>query len=184
VSRKFSTSARMPRSYREGLLEPQSRLQNVLFRNIAENRAFNVHVFQTVISDGVGIATLYLSPDMNTGSSGVFRTSRYRVPTEIVPQTTLDSFLQLLNVSKIKLIKIDIESFEYEAILDAPSVLGSDIIEYIALELHPDILRQRGKSETELLDFLAAHGYTQQKEFGPLVFGKNVIGTILSLSQN
>lgn len=155
-------------------VEPQSRLQSVLFRNIAENGAFNLQVFQRVLADSAGVATLSLSPDMNTGSSGVFRTARYRVPSEQVPQTTLATFLGLLSVERIKLMKMDVEGFEYEVVLGSKDVFRSGRIEYIALELHPQFLERRGKSESDILAFLHECGYVVQPGFGTLVLKRTV----------
>ncbi len=156
-------------------IEPQSRLQGVLFRNIAENSAYNMHVIQSAISDGIGTATLSLAPDMNTGSSGIFRGTRYRNPTEIVPQTTLEKLLDFLKLDRIKLMKMDIESFEYEAILGSPAVFEQNRIENIALELHPSILKRRGKSESAIVGFLERNGYRRNEDHRTLVFTKNLV---------
>jgi FkbM family methyltransferase len=142
-------------------VEPQSRLQAILFRNIAENAAHNVHVFQRAIGDAVGIATLCITPDVNTGASGLFRMTRYKLPTESVPQTTLTNLLKLLNLPRIKLMKIDIEGFEYEAVLGSRELFEQGVIEHLALELHPHILKARGKREADILDFLTASGYVR-----------------------
>ncbi len=84
-------------------IEPQSRLQGILFRNISENAAYNIHVFQKAISDSVGMATIFLIPDMNTGGSGMFQCTKYKNPTEVIPQTTLSELLSLLRLDRIKL---------------------------------------------------------------------------------
>lgn len=153
-------------------IEPQSRLQRVIIRNISENNAYNVNIFQRAISDRVGTAILFLTPDMNTGSSGIFQTAKYKNPTETVLQTTLSEILGLLNLDKIKLMKIDVEGFEYEAILGSKHIFESNIIENIALELHPEILQQRGKSESDILDFLKENGYEQNSEYKTLILSK------------
>jgi FkbM family methyltransferase len=153
-------------------IEPQSRLQSVLFRNIAENGVYNVHLFQRAISDSTGMATLSLAPDVNTGSSGLFRTTKYRVPTEIVPQTTLSNLLKLLRMGRVRLMKVDVEGFEYEVILGSKQVFEDGFIENIALELHPTILARRGKSGDEILQFLLSHGYRQNHGYRNLVLSK------------
>ena len=154
-------------------IEPQSRLQAVLFRNILENTAYNINVFQRAVSDSEGIATISLAPDTNTGSSGMFRVTKYKNPTEDVLQITLSRFIGLLNIDRIKLIKIDIESFEYEAILGSKDIFEQNIIENIALELHPHILEARGKSGSEILEFLHAAGYRENTNYRNLVLSKN-----------
>jgi FkbM family methyltransferase len=132
-------------------IQPQSRLQEVLARNIRENDALNIDVIQRAISDDHGVATLSLSPDMNTGSSGIFRTTRYGVPTQDVLQTTLERLFQLLSLRSVRLMKIDIEGFQYEAALGSCDVFRAGIIEYLALELHPTSLSRRGKRELAVI---------------------------------
>lgn len=155
-------------------VEPQSRLQSVIFRNIAENGAFNVHTFQAAIADTTGTASLSLLPDMNTGGSGLFRMTNYAVPTETIPSMTLSRFCNLLSVDRIRLMKIDVEGFEYEAILGSKELFAGNLIENIALELHPSILSKRGKSEQEILDFLVANGYEKNTTAGTLIMQKRL----------
>ena len=153
-------------------IEPQSRLQGVLARNVRENGALNIDVIQCAISDVSGVATLSISPDMNTGSSGLFRATRYGVPTQDVLQTTLDRLLKHLSVRSVRLMKMDIEGFEYEAVLGSPDVFRNGVIEYLALELHPTILDRRGKRDKDIVDFLNECGYQRDKRFETLVLAK------------
>ena len=153
-------------------IEPQTRLQSVLLRNILENQAFNIYVFRYAISDSKDVATMSLSPDVNTGSSGLFRVTKYKTKTELVPQITLKDFLGLLNLGNIKLMKIDVESYEYEAILGSKEIFQSDIIENIALELHPSILKMRNKEASNILSFLESCGYTKNSSYSNLLMSK------------
>lgn len=153
-------------------IEPQTRLQNVIFRNMLENQSFNIHVFQRAISDKENIVNLSLSPDMNTGSSGLLQLTKYKTKTQLVPQMTLESFLSLLNISKVKLMKIDVEGFEYEAILGSRKVFEDNIIENIALELHLSILEIRNRKPTDILDFLENCGYKKNNFYSNLVMSK------------
>jgi len=154
-------------------IEPQSRLQSVLFRNIFENDAYNVHVFQRAISDEIGRATLSLAPDMNAGSSGLFRSTKYKNPTECVPQMRLNDLFDLLRLNTVRLIKIDIEGLEYEAILGSREIFEKRIIENIALELHPSLLKLRGKSEQPILSFLESVDYKINEEHPNLILSKS-----------
>ena len=150
-------------------VEPQSRLQAVISRNLAENRLDNVRVVQTAVADRVGSALLSLSPDINSGSSGLFRTARYRCPTERVDQTTLDELVERFDLAPIKLMKIDIEGFEYEAVLGSKALFRRGAVEYIALELHPTILERRGKPLAEIVAFLHHCGYEPDGRFETLI---------------
>ncbi len=68
---------------------------------------------------------------------------------------------------------MDIEGFEYEAILGSKSIFERNIVENIALELHPTILERRKKSQTEILAFLENHGYKKNEEYSTLILSKN-----------
>lgn len=155
-------------------IEPQSRLQGVIFRNILENNSYNIEVLQRAISNEIGMATISLSPDMNTGSSGLFRTTKYRNPTEIVPQITLIELIRTHRIEKIRLMKMDIEGLEYEAILGSRDIFENAIIENIALELHPSTLKQRRKSELDILSFLKNCGYYRNEEHETLILSKRL----------
>jgi hypothetical protein len=62
--------------------------------------------------------------------------------------------------------KIDIEGFEYEALLGSPRVFQQHRIRALALELHPHILAARGKDAGEITAMLANAGYTRTETFG------------------
>jgi len=151
-------------------IEPQSRLQSILLKNIGLNESFNVLVCQAVIADVEKVAELHLSPDMNTGSSGLYRSSKYSVPTEIVRQITLEQLFDTYKIGKAKLIKIDVESYEYELILGSKKLFQSGTIKNIALELHPTILASRNLSEIPIIKFLTDCGYTVNSKYKNLIY--------------
>ena len=153
-------------------IEPQSRLQPVIFRNMLENHVRNMTVSQLAISDNVGMATLFLLPDMNIGGSGLFKAPRYSVATETIPQTTLSRFLGSLKIDSVDLLKMDIEGFEYEAILGSREVFENGMIRHIALETHPALLERRGKPERDILQFLERAGYQRNESCPTMVYSK------------
>lgn len=155
-------------------VEPQSRLQTVILKNLAANGIGNASVFQLAISDSNGLAELSLPPDINTGHSALFRKTRYRNPTETVPVRTLAGFLDLLKLDRIKLLKMDIEGFEYEAIFGSKDMFRCGIIENIMLELHPSLLRRRGKEEKDILDFLGECGYERDAQYKCMVLSRRI----------
>lgn len=162
-------AARVGRTGTVLCVEPQSRLQPVIFRNLSENNATRVRVFQCAVADADGFAKLSLPPDMNTGHGALFQKTRYRNPTEIVPQQTLNGFLAMLSIGPIRLMKIDVEGFEYEVVLGSRDVFEHGQIEHIALELHPTLLTRRGRNEQDILDFLAACGYERNTVYRNLI---------------
>jgi len=150
-------------------VEPQGRLHGVLIRNIAENQAYNMHLCQLAIAGRSGMASLALAPDMNTGASGLIRMTRYRTPVELVPQVTLRELFDRFALRRVRLLKMDIEGSEYDAILGSPSVFQDGLIENLALELHPEALQRQGRTADEILAFLAEHGYRPAPRFSNLV---------------
>lgn len=151
-------------------IEPQSRLRAVVEENIRLNGLNNVVLYQTAISDAEGVADLYLTPDVNTGASGLTRQNRYAVPTQPVPTTTLANVLATAGVEKIDLMKMDIEGFEYEAIMGSKDLFRGGRVRAIALELHLDLIRGRGHDPDELVRFLHGCGYRMDRSTGKRVF--------------
>lgn len=56
-------------------------------------------------------------------------------------------------------LKLDVEGFEYDALLGAQSLLDTEPPDVIVLEVHPPELREYGHSAEDVLDLLAAHQY-------------------------
>jgi len=151
-------------------IEPQTRLQNIINKNIKLNRISNVELFQLCISNKVGKEVIYLSPELNTGSSGVLKKQKYKVATENVDSMTLEDLIDKLQIKKVNLIKIDIEGSEYEAILGSKKLFEDKIIKNIALELHPKFLKKRNLDIDHIVNFLNEAGYKINKEFKNLVY--------------
>ena len=68
---------------------------------------------------------------------------KYKNPKEVVEMTTLEKLFENEKIKNIKLMKIDIEGLEYEAILGSQDLFKQNVIENIALELHPSIIEKR-----------------------------------------
>jgi FkbM family methyltransferase len=149
-------------------VEPQSRLQDVIRENVRLNGLSNVTLEQAAVSDADGDAELYLAPDLNTGASGLARQTNYAVPTQRVRTTTLAKLVA--GVNRIDLMKMDIEGFEYEAILGSKELFRDGVVRAFALELHPPVIRGRGLDPDELVRFLTGCGYREDRSTGNAVF--------------
>ena len=85
-------------------IEPQKRLQSVLQRNLIRNGvADRIRLLAVAISDKSGEATFHLAPDTNTGSSGLARTTAYRVKTDSVPLLRLADALDAFQIDRVDL---------------------------------------------------------------------------------
>ena len=144
-------------------VEPQSRLQDVLRRNLALN-GVTADILPVAISDREGEARLFLAPDTNNASSGLAPSTRYRVPSEAVRQTTLARLLAERGVERPALVKMDIEGFEHEAIFGSADLFRRRLLPRLLLELHDHALARRGHAPDAIPRFLADCGYRQDPE--------------------
>lgn len=151
-------------------VEPQARLGPVLAENFRLNGVANIVIEATAISDTAGTQTMYLTPDLNTGASGLERVTKYRVPTQQVGTTTLSELFRRHGIDRADLVKMDIEGFEHEAVFGSPELFEQRRIRAFALEIHPSILRQRGHDPFALHEFLSRCGYRTDPDAANLVY--------------
>jgi FkbM family methyltransferase len=140
-------------------IEPQERLLPVITQNLRLNGFEWATIANVAVSDSPGVVELHLAPNINTGGSGLHRQYRYRVPTQQTAAQTLAQILDEQNLERVDLMKMDIEGFEYEALLGSPSVFAQHRVRTLALELHPRILEQRQQNAADITGMLTQHGY-------------------------
>jgi FkbM family methyltransferase len=151
-------------------IEPQERLLPVIAENLRLNGVEWVSVWNVAVTNSSGLATIHLTPDMNTGASGLSRSAKYRVPTQQVATRTLAQLLDYEGLTHVDLMKVDIEGFEYEALLGSPEVFGQHRVQVLALELHPTILANRNKDVEDITKMLAGCDYKMTDACGNTVW--------------
>jgi len=151
-------------------IEPQSRLMPILKKNIEINGATNIKLVQAAITDSIGLKKLYISPDTNTGSTSFARPTRYKLPVEVVETLTLSKLFESSNIFEAELVKMDVEGWEFEAILGSSELFRDHRVNTIALELHPNIIRKRNLDPNTIFKFLIDCGYRIDERFDNLVF--------------
>ena len=147
-------------------IEPQHRLLPVIEENVRLNNVPNVTLVNVAIGDKPGTVEMQLTPSTNNGGSGFGRRTRYKLPTQPVMMQTLAQALDVQTATKIDLMKVDIEGFEYEALLGSPQVFEQQRIKALALELHPTLLSGRGKDAGDIEAMLKRCGYRCEETFG------------------
>ncbi|SDL84616.1 FkbM family methyltransferase [Chryseobacterium taihuense] len=119
-------------------------IQNVTLEHLAVSSETGfLEIFYNDTYDNAGMASSYL-PDYTTK--------------EIVQSIDLDSYVRSKNLSKIDLIKIDIEGGEYSALLGMSEVLNN-FKPKIIIEINHVALKNSGHSEEEIKDFFSAKNY-------------------------
>ncbi len=151
-------------------IEPQRRLLPVIEENLRLNGLSNVSLVNAAVTDTPGQLTLHLTSDTNSGGSGLHRHAKYSLPTQEVTAMTLAQVLDQQKVDHVDLMKVDIEGFEYEALLGSPEVFQRHRIRALALELHPTILADRGKCSSDIEQMLTSAGYRLTEAFGNSVW--------------
>ena len=142
-------------------VEPQSRLLPIIERNFALNNLTPAAVINRAVSDQEGEAEFYLAPGMNTGASGFVRMTSYNLPTVKVRISTLHKILEDMGLMEVDLMKMDIEGFEYEALLGSPQLFQQGKVKALLLELHPRQITSRGLDYKKVEGFLIDCGYVE-----------------------
>jgi FkbM family methyltransferase len=140
-------------------IEPQDRLIPIISTNLPQND-LSATIVKAAVSDRRATTVLHLAPSTNTGSSGLHLGTKYPVPKQPVRTVTLADVLEENHVGVVDLLKVDIEGFEFEAILGSSHLFTEKRIKAMALELHPAALTARGKSVEELSSFISGAGYS------------------------
>jgi FkbM family methyltransferase len=155
-------------------IEPQSRLLPVINQNLRLNDVTSVTVLNVALTDVQGPVTIHLASDTNTGASGQYRMTKYKLKTQDAKGRTLAQVLDDERLSTVDLIKIDIEGAEYEVLLGSSEIFMQGRVRAIALELHPTILEARGKNVDEITRMLTDNGYQAVSGFGNTVWERRV----------
>jgi FkbM family methyltransferase len=154
-------AARVGPSGRVLAIEPQRRLDAVLRRNFALNGCAQVTLAPVAVSDHPGTAELQLTPSMNNSASGLRAPTRYPLLRQPVALATLAQVFAQAGLERCDLLKMDIEGWEYEAVLGSRELFAARRIRALALELHPQLLAPRGLDAAAITTFLAACGYRE-----------------------
>lgn len=144
-------------------IEPQRRLWEVILKNINKNNCYNIKLIPFAISDNINEISISLSPTINTGSSTIVKESRRQLwETQQLFSTTLDDLFLMNDPYSIKLIKIDIEGYEFFALKGGVKLLEKKIIKHIVIEFHPDQLNKLGQTAEAISSFLNSYGYLEK----------------------
>jgi FkbM family methyltransferase len=141
-------------------IEPSSREMETLKGNVEINALNNVRVRQVALSDRASEVELLVARAQNSGHNtlGAFG---YNTPLDHREKTrtqSLDEIVQEERLSKIDVIKMDIEGAELSALRGAVNTLRRDH-PLLLLELADRLLQHQNASSAEVLSLLSQHGY-------------------------
>ena len=138
--------------------EPDQYNYSLLQKNIALNSVKNVVASNTAISDSSGSGSLYRHNNNNLGRHSLVPLSDSDIVN--VETVTLDECFSNNGLidRRVKLIKADIEGFEFQAFSGDASILVNT--EYIIMEYSPWHILMGGHEPAQLVTLLADAGFT------------------------
>lgn len=136
--------------------EPDRINLDALLENIKLLNHDNVIVQSMAVSDAPGLVRISLAGDFNRGTSNLRPDGTG--PSQPVLAIRLERLVGEVTDARIRLVKMDIEGFEYKAIVGMGALL--ERIDYLTCEVSPQFLAQCGSSAQEIFDTMRAHGFT------------------------
>lgn len=153
-------------------IEPQKKLWSVIQNNISLNELCNVQLLPFGIGSKKQERNLQLYPSTNSGATSFSNSYNFKITfdkirkriygTQLVKLITLDDLHEIFP-KKVKLIKIDIEGFELEALKGATNLLRNKRFVFILIEIHHQALLGLNQSEQMIDDLLIGFDYSKNK---------------------
>ena len=146
--------------------EPEEKNNRYLHGNIALNNFNNIKVSNTALGLETKTAKIFINSDndaghalWNVGRHPDYSKSRMHCITRDVQVASLDSLLQGVHVSNLRLINIDTCGAELEIIQGAVRTIEDNKVPYVVCGINRFSLQQMGTSEQELRQFMGYMGY-------------------------
>jgi FkbM family methyltransferase len=143
----------MPPTCRIYAFEPDQLNSEILRQNRDLNRCSNLEIITKALGEESGRATLFLYPDKNRGRHSMIPLGG-NDEQRTIEVVSLDDYFkeQGVDVTKIKLLKIDIEGFEYPALLGAKMALQN--IPNVLMEYSPEYMEKGGFEPLKLIELM------------------------------
>lgn len=127
-----------------------------LQQNIALNNVHNVFPFNLALSQMPGVVDFYES-DRIHGGSGMVKIDGFKHYT--VPATSLDVFCEENGINKIKVLKVDVQGWEYFLLRGTENLIKRKKVEHIIFEFESWAETNAGLKAGTAQQFLLEHGY-------------------------
>jgi len=101
--------------------EASPRIADLLRENIRLNQLENIQVVSSIVSDVAGETFFYEAPDEKFGMGSL--SPQFEKPPLSVASVTLDDMVKLENITKVALIKVDVEGHEASVFKGARKLL-------------------------------------------------------------
>jgi FkbM family methyltransferase len=140
--------------------EPVNTIYQRLSENISLNGLTNIIAEKTAVLDKNSMIDIYLSDRQNMGMSSIFHFDSESGKSEKVEAVSLDDYTEKRGISRISLIKIDIEGSEMLALKGMQRIIER-FHPRILIELKEETLALSGYQEKNITDLLVKAGYNK-----------------------
>jgi FkbM family methyltransferase len=153
--------------------EPDPRCHDIFHSNLEANCARNVTLHKIGLSSKEGPLAFNLGAEVGHSTlEGAHITS---LESSIsIESRTLDSFTKELGISRIDLLKIDVEGHEFDVLVGATTLLRAKAIRKIIFEHSSSLFEAQGRDTFEVFNFLTKLGYLIATFDGISVFPENL----------
>lgn len=138
--------------------EPDSDNFNRLQKNISLNTFSNIESINKGLGDNKGLFNLFQVNKNNRGMNRILFDTNIECPYTVIEVTTIDNFIIENNISKIDLIKIDVEGYEMKVLKGSESTINK-FHPKLFIEIDDNNLQKQNNSSKELINFLVNKGY-------------------------
>lgn len=153
--------------------EPQPRLVEALLRSKNENGLEHIAIIASAVGAQIGHIDFFV-PSGGSGVGSIIKShasqSSSKTKQIVVNITTIDHIIQEENLTKVDLIKVDVEGGELQVFQGAKSTLLCHK-PFLWFEVNPKAQSAAGIDPSSLLDFLAALGYGPFYELSSIAVG-------------
>jgi FkbM family methyltransferase len=137
--------------------EPDEKNYKRATRNISANEMTNISLHNIGLGHLNGTLKLYRVNSENLGMNRILNTPS-DLPYKIIEVQKLDDYISKNKISKIDLIKIDVEGFEMNVLKGASGLLKT-IRPLLFIEIDEENLKEQNSSTSSLIDYLNELGY-------------------------
>jgi FkbM family methyltransferase len=124
--------------------------------NIALNQFQNIEVLNCAIGEKRGLGKV--KPGLGASMNQLVENNDDEI--ENVTVESLDNIVLHRKYHRVDLIIMDIEGYEYFALLGMKQILSQHLIRNMIIEVHPHFLARHGISDNEIAHLLYLHGYS------------------------
>jgi FkbM family methyltransferase len=141
-------------------VEPVEYNFNLLEKNIGLNNFKNISTYRLAIGGTTGMVKINTSTRCNWATiveerqrtqDYSERWDRFKKGSEIVPISKLDDFIDKYSISKVDMIRMDVEGAEVDIILGGSETISNmPLGSYLVIEIHSSCIKHKERIETML----------------------------------